>query len=76
MLSISCEKEIKHEPTNGDRYRRREYSYEAFERSFHLPRSVVDENKIKAEYDNGILSIRIPKREEAKKEAPRMIDIK
>src|SRR5690606_31838246 len=60
MLTISCEKETKHDvDENGGRYRRREFSYRSFQRSFHLPKTVVDEGKIKAKYENGLLRIEI-----------------
>jgi HSP20 family protein len=36
-------------------------------RSFQLPESEVDSEKIQAKYENGILKIELPKREEAKK---------
>lgn len=42
-----------------------ERSYGAFERSFTLPRS-VDVEKIRAEFRNGILTVHLPKLEEAK----------
>jgi HSP20 family protein len=75
MLTISSEMETTSEPTNGDRYHRQEYSYQSFTRSFHLPKTDIDDNKIKAEYQNGILRINIPKKETAKAQAPRMINI-
>jgi HSP20 family protein len=58
---------------DNERYTRHEFSYQAFERSFHLPKTVVDESKIKAEYNNGILRVLIPKKEEAKALPPRTI---
>jgi len=64
VLSISVEqqKEDKHENRN---YAKREYSYSSFVRSFTLPES-ADENGIQATYNDGVLAIDIPKREEAK----------
>lgn len=44
-------------------FTRREFSLNAFKRSFTLPDS-VDNTKIKADYSNGILSINLPKRKE------------
>lgn len=44
---------------------RREFSYTSFSRAFSLPES-IDAEKIKANHNNGVLSISIPKREEAK----------
>lgn len=75
-LSISSEKESEREMQNGDKYNRHEFSYQAFQRTFHLPKSVVDEGKINARYEHGILRIEIPKREEARTKAPRTIEIK
>lgn len=74
-LTISSEKETKDEVEDNDHYSRREFSYQAFHRTFHLPQTVVDEKKIKASYENGILRVVIPKKEEAKAHPPRMIAI-
>jgi HSP20 family protein len=60
-LTISSEKnEEKKEKKEG--YTRREFSYNAFTRSFTLPEN-VKENNIDAKYQNGILKISIPKKE-------------
>jgi HSP20 family protein len=64
-LTISSEKEEEKEE-KGDTYTRREFSYNSFSRSFILPDS-VDGDKIKAKYENGILRLDLPKREEVKK---------
>lgn len=76
MLKISSQKEVSNEVKEGERYTRREFSYQSFQRSLHLPKSIVDLNKIDAKYENGVLRILIPKREEAKALAPRIINIK
>lgn len=73
-LSISSEKE-ENEHTEGERYTRKEFSYQSFRRSFTLP-NTVDGEKISAEYKNGVLSVDIPKREEAKPRPPKQIAIK
>ncbi len=66
VLTISAEtKEEKEE--KKENYSRKEFSYESFERSFTLPQDIVDADKIKAKYDNGILKIEIPKKEEKAK---------
>ncbi len=49
-----------------DGYRRREFSYSSFCRSFYLPEDVNGE-KIGASYKDGILNVEIPKLEEEKK---------
>ncbi len=73
MLTISSEKEQKNE-VEGEKIMRREFSYTAFKRSFTLPDS-ADGDKIKAAYNEGILKISIPKREEAKEKPARQISI-
>ncbi|HQU59034.1 MAG TPA: Hsp20/alpha crystallin family protein, partial [Saprospiraceae bacterium] len=75
ILKISSQKEVKQEIKEDDRYTRREFSYQSFQRTFHLPKSVVDDSKIKAKYEDGVLRVMIPKREEAKKLPPRKIAI-
>ena len=73
-LTISSSK--KHEQEDKqDGYSRREFSYQSFQRSFTLPKDVVDEDKIGAQYENGLFRLTIPKKEEAKKKAPRLIEI-
>lgn len=73
MLCIASEKKSETEK-NEDNYSRKEFSYQSFSRSFSLPES-VDEGKIEAKYENGILIINIPKKEEAKPKPPRFIEI-
>jgi HSP20 family protein len=51
--------------TKEENYHRIERSYGTFVRTFQLPRSVNPENVV-AEYKDGVLSLTIPKREEAK----------
>jgi len=57
------EKEVK-----GKRYHRVERSYGRFARSFTLP-DVIDEEKVKAEFKDGILHLALPKSEKAKPKA-------
>ena len=72
VLTISSEKEIE----NQDRgYTRREFGYGAFRRTFTLPENQVDVDKVKASYNNGILHILLPKREEVKPKPARTIKI-
>lgn len=54
-----------------EQFRRIERSYGAFNRSFTLP-NTVDASKVAAEYRNGLLTVRLPFREEAK---PRTINV-
>lgn len=75
VLTITSEKRNENEVKEGERYSRREFSYQSFQRSFQLPKEVVDADKIEARYDNGVLRLVIPKKEEAKPKPPRMIQI-
>lgn len=75
LLTISSEKKLSNEVKDGERITKQEFSYQSFRRSFSLPELVNDE-KISAKYENGILSITIPKKEEAKPKASKFIDIK
>jgi len=74
LLTISSAKQQSQEKKE-DNYTRREFSYQSFQRSFELPKNVVDDDKINARYENGLLYLTIPKREEAKQKAPRTIEI-
>ena len=61
VLTISSEKEEETKDDNKD-YKRREFSYSSFTRSFTLPEN-VNEEKIEAKYTDGILEVKIPKTE-------------
>lgn len=74
VLTISSEKEERNESQEEGKFMRREFSYSSFRRSFSLPNS-VDAEKIKANHKDGILSIILPKREEAKQKPPKQISI-
>lgn len=65
VLEIKVEKEEERE-RERKHYTRREYSYSAFYRSFTLPES-VNADQIEAEYEHGILKVRLPKLAEMKK---------
>ena len=72
-LSVSAEIKNEQEETN-DTYTRKEFGYASFKRTFLLP-DTVQEDKIEATYAEGILSLSIPKREEAKPKPARKITI-
>lgn len=63
-LTISAKREAKTENQN-ERYTRREFRFDAFERSFKLPET-VNQEAIGAVYENGVLVVTLPKKEEAK----------
>ena len=73
VLSVSVEQTAQNDGQERN-FNKREFSYSSFVRSFTLPES-ADDNGIEAKYENGVLSINIPKREEAKVQS-RQIEIK
>mgnify|MGYP003572539807 CR=1 FL=1 len=74
VLTISSEKENKKNETD-DKYTRREFSYQSFQRSFTVPENAINGDKISAKYNDGILVVALPKREEVKPQPPREIKI-
>ena len=73
VLTISSES--KHESEeNRDGYKRKEFSYSSFCRSFYIPEN-VNKEKIEANYKDGILTVGLPKQEEDKSKITRQIDI-
>jgi HSP20 family protein len=70
VLSIRGERKFEKE-TKDENYHRIERSYGAFNRSFSIP-ATVDEEKIRADYKDGVLKIILPKKEQAK---PKQIKI-
>ncbi|HYT76000.1 MAG TPA: Hsp20/alpha crystallin family protein [Vicinamibacterales bacterium] len=70
VLTLSGERKAEFEADNGT-FHRSERAYGRFTRSFTLP-ATVDGNRISATYKDGVLSVRIPQREEAK---PKQIEV-
>ena len=73
MLTISSQLETEKDDENKN-YQRREYSFQSFVRTFHLPDSAESE-KINAKYVDGVLNLVIPKKEEAKRKPVKTIKI-
>ncbi|TRZ41261.1 Hsp20/alpha crystallin family protein [Robertkochia solimangrovi] len=72
-LNISAEKrDSKEEKT--DNYTRQEFNYNSFSRSLLLPDSVKEEG-IEATYENGLLQLKLAKKDEAKVHASRSIKV-
>jgi HSP20 family protein len=73
VLTISSEsKHESEEDKNG--YKRKEFSYSSFYRSFYIPENVNRDN-IEANYKDGILTVGLPKQEEEKTKITRQISI-
>jgi HSP20 family protein len=73
VLTISSDiQDEKTEETSN--YTRKEFQYGSFTRSFTLPKS-IDLDKISADYDNGILKVCLPKKDEARLDVKKEIKI-
>lgn len=75
QLVISASKEVKNEDKEEGKWTRKEFNYTTFKRTFHLT-DAVDAENINAEYNKGILTLVLPKKEEIKAKAPKTIEIK
>mgnify|MGYP000886249121 CR=1 FL=1 len=75
LLTVSSELKEEKESKENERFTKREFSYQSFCRSFTLP-TTADGDKVSANYEKGILTVLIPKKEEAKPKPARMIEIK
>lgn len=64
VLSVSADKKTEN-VEEGKKFSKREYSYNSFTRSFTLP-EVADHSKIDAAYTDGVLTLVVAKKEEAK----------
>ncbi|MCF6133106.1 Hsp20/alpha crystallin family protein [Flavobacterium wongokense] len=73
-LTVSSEKQFENE-VNEEQYSRKEFASTSFKRTFNLPET-VNYDAIEASYDNGVLNISLPKREEALPKPKRLIEIK
>jgi HSP20 family protein len=73
VLTISSESKNETEE-NRDGYKRKEFSYSSFCRSFYIPEN-VNRDKIEANYKDGILSVGLPKQEAEKTKITRQISI-
>lgn len=63
VLRVCAEKEEKEEQEDDD-YSRKEFNYKSFEKSIALPTSVDLDQDVKAVYKNGVLKIKLLKKEE------------
>jgi len=73
ILTISSETKNETEE-DKDGYKRKEFSYSSFCRSFQIPEN-VSKDKIEANYKDGILSVGLPKAEEEKNKISRQVKI-
>jgi HSP20 family protein len=70
VLTLSGERRMEQE-TRRERFQRVERHYGSFSRSFTLP-ATIDASRISASYKDGVLTVRLPQRDEAK---PKQIEV-
>ncbi len=73
LLTISSEIKSENEE-NRDGYKRKEFSYSSFCRSFQIPEN-VNKDAIEANYKDGVLTVSLPKAEEEKQKLSREVKI-
>lgn len=71
-LTIESNKEFKEQ--EGEKVIKREFGFYKFKRTFRLPET-IDLSNIKADFNNGILNLNLAKKDEAKVQPPRKIEI-
>jgi HSP20 family protein len=74
MLTISSEKKEEKEEKD-EKFTRKEYSFSSFSRSFTVPDD-IEADKIAASYKDGVLELKLPKKEPVKKAESKKIEIK
>jgi HSP20 family protein len=75
LLTVKVDlEEEKKEDHNGYVYKQRQFGKYNFERKFKLPKTVA-QDKINARFENGILTLSLPKKEEAIEKSPVEIKI-
>lgn len=74
ILTVSAQKQTEKQENESHKFLKKEFSYHSFKRSFSVPES-VDVSSIKAEYNNGVLSIALPKVQQHEPQASKTIVI-
>lgn len=75
QLVVSAEKTKKQIEEDESGYMRKEFSYNDFERRMTLPESVDQKKVVKANYENGVLKLKLQKKATAKVPPKKVIEI-
>lgn len=73
--TLTISSEVEHKEEEKQQVLRREFNYRSFQRTFNVSEKVIDSSKIGAKYENGILYVTLPKREEVKPKPAKEIEI-
>ncbi len=74
ILTIKGEKKVE-ETASTEKFLRREFGHQSFERSFTLAEDKVEAQDIHATYSEGVLKVTLPKKAEVKSEEPKLIEV-
>ena len=74
IVKVTQKSDVEENKEDGPKFRRKEFDYNSFSRSFHLPET-INADEINATYQDGVLKITLNKKEEAKEKEPRLITI-
>ena len=74
VLIISSDTDIQSNETEN-RFTRKEFGYHSFKRSFNIP-DTINVDRISATYKEGILTVSLPKKEEALPQSKKLVSIK
>ncbi len=74
VMTISMAKKETKEDTKDGEWKRKEYNYSEFSRSFTVP-ATIDIDHITAAYVDGILKIHLPKMDHVAQNAPKQVNI-
>jgi len=74
-LEVRAEKRIEETEDDDAGYTRREFSFTNFNRRMHLPSTINQKEEVKASYKNGILTLKLIKKNEIKELPKKIIDI-
>jgi HSP20 family protein len=66
VLTISTVNKEEKEEKQGEKFYLREFNLHSFQRSFKFPENIINSEKIEASYEQGILRLILPKKEEVK----------
>lgn len=70
-----CAEQSEEKSEEKKAYTRKEFNYSSFDRKLQLPGSIDQNEEVKATYKNGILTLNLLKREEAKEQPKKVIEI-
>jgi len=75
LITLSAEKENSSEEKSKTKFHRQEFTQQSFKRSFQFKEAQIDEEKIQAKFNNGVLHLELPKKAKEEINTRRRIEI-